>query len=120
MWEHLGLGDAGFVLVTVTIDDDGGIAQERVHDTPVQPPEYLERLVRRTLMLLRGGRFVLTSARSGAQTLRVDVTVSERERGPLALGFEAPSVSRPGHAYFQLASGRLVEAKVRIKGDSGG
>ena len=54
---------------------------------------------------------------AGTETLRLDVTLSERPKndGPLALGFEAPSPGNPGRAYFQLASGRFVEAKVAIE-----
>jgi hypothetical protein len=73
--------------------------------------------VEHTLLALKGGRFVLSGASTGTQTLRIDVTVSSRAvgNGPLELGFEAPRPGRPGRGYFELPSGRFVEAKVSIE-----
>lgn len=117
IWGQLPLGPAGFVRVSVTVGADGSIDESRIWDKPHKPPSHLARLVDRTLVLLRGGRFALTNRGAGTETLRLDVTLSERpmESGPLALGFETPSVGSPGRAYFQLASGRFVEAKVAIE-----
>jgi hypothetical protein len=103
--------------VSVTVDADGTIGDSKVLDRPQKPPSHLARLVERTLILLRGGRFALTNGGVGTETLRLDVTLSERPmaNGPLALGFEAPAPGNPGRAYFQLATGRFVEAKVTIE-----
>jgi hypothetical protein len=116
-WGELPLGPVGFVEVSVTVGADGAIEETKIWNKPRKPPSYLARLVDRTLILLRGGRFALTNGGAGTETLRLDVTLSERavESGPLALGFEAPSPGNPGRAYFQLASGRFVETKVRIE-----
>jgi hypothetical protein len=117
IWGELPLGPVGFVRVSVTVGADGTIDDSKVWDKPRKPPPHLERFVDRTLILLRGGRFALTGGGAGTETLRLDVTLSERriDNGPLALGFEAPSPGNPGRAYFQLASGRFVEARVAIE-----
>jgi hypothetical protein len=117
IWGELPLGRVGFVRVSVTVDADGAIDRSQVWDKPEKPPSHLTRLVDRTLILLRGGHFALTNGGAGTETLRLDVTLSERPRetGPLALGFEAPSPGTPGRAFFQLASGRFLEAKVTIE-----
>lgn len=117
IWGELPLGAVGFVRVSVTVGPDGAIDESRVWDKPRKPPAHLARFVDRTLILLRGGRFALINGGAGTETLRLDVTLSERPKndGPLALGFEAPSPGNPGRAYFQLASGRFVEAKVAIE-----
>jgi hypothetical protein len=117
VWGELPLGPVGSVRVSVTVGADGAIDDSKVLDKPRKPPPHLARFVDRTLILLRGGRFALTNGGAGTETLRVDVTLSERrmDDGPLALGFEAPSPGSPGRAYFQLASGRLVEAKVAVE-----
>ena len=117
IWSQLALGPAGSVRVTVAVDEEGEIAESTVLDNPRRPPVHLARLVERTLLLLQGGRFALTRTNSGTETLRVDVTLSERPtaNGPLALGFEAPTRDTPGRAYFELASGRVVEATIAIE-----
>lgn len=117
VWGELPLGPVGSVRVSVTVGTDGAIDDSKVLDKPRKPPPHLARFVDRTLILLRGGRFALTNGGAGTETLRLDVTLSEHpiDDGPLALGFEAPSPGTPGRAYFQLASGRLVEARVAIE-----
>jgi hypothetical protein len=117
VWADLPLGHAGFVRVSVTVGADGSIDQVMVLDKPRKPPSHLARLVDRTIILLRGGRFALTNGGAGTETLRLDVTLSERpmESGPLALGFETPTAGNPGRAYFQLASGRFIDTKVSIE-----
>jgi hypothetical protein len=119
VWGELPLGPLGFVRVSVMLDDEGAVAESKVWDKPRKPPSYLARLVDRTLILLRGGRFALAKSEKGRETLKLDVTLSDRpmETGPLALGFDAPTPGNPGRAYFQLASGRLVVTKVTIEPD---
>lgn len=115
VWDRLALGAAGSVRVSVVIGEDGAIAEERVYGGVPRPPAHLERLAERTLGLLRGGRFVLTGARAGAETLRIDVSISLRDSEPLVLAFEPPTRGKPGRAYFQLPSRRVVEAKVAVE-----
>lgn len=117
IWNALPLGHVGIVRIAVTIDEDGKLSESAVLEQPRKPPVHLARLVERTILLLQGGRFALTKAGKGTETLRVDVTLSERpmEAGPLALGFEPPGSRSPGRAYFQLSTGRFVEATVTIE-----
>ena len=117
IWNQLPPGPVGLVRVTVRVGQDRAIDESKVWDKPHRPPPHLARLVDRTLILLRGGRFALTNGGAGTETLRLEVTLSERpmESGPLAMGFETPSPDGPGRAYFQLASGRVVETKVAIE-----
>ena len=118
IWNQLPIGPVGLVRITVTIGEDGTIADSAVSDTPHKPPVHLARLAERTMLLLEGGRFALPKETKGRETLRVDVTLSDHAilDGPLALGFESPTPGNPGRAYFQLASGRVVDAKVTIEG----
>lgn len=117
IWDRLPLGDAGSIVLDITLDDTGTISNKSIHDKPQRPPPFLEHLVNRTLLALKGGQFVLTGASRGTQTIRVDVVLSERAvgNGPLELGFETPRPGHPGRGYFQLSSGRFVEARVTIE-----
>jgi hypothetical protein len=112
-WNRLPLGDAGTVRVTITIQADG-MLEATPHG---EPPDHLERLVQRTLLALQGGRFAVSRPERGSETLVIDVTLSTRpiEDGPLMLGFEPPRRGRRGKAYFQLPTGRFVEAFVTVE-----
>lgn len=117
IWDRLPLGDAGSIVIDITVDDTGTISDTSIHQKPQHPPKYLEQFVSRTLLALEGGRFVLTGASRGTQTIRVDIALSERAVGDglLELGFETPRPGHPGRGYFQLPSGRFVEARVTIE-----
>jgi outer membrane biosynthesis protein TonB len=119
-WGELALGRIGSVEVTISVDDDGKIAEVDIAQTT---PPVLKRLVDRTMVLLRAGRFALAGVDgAGRQKLEIDVVLSHRnlavdpddQRLVLELGHEPPTDSAPGRAYFTLRSGRHVEARIRI------
>jgi hypothetical protein len=115
VWDELPLGDAGSIVVDLSLDDDGAIAHLAPRDRP-RAPAYLERSAARALLLLHGDRFTPTTPGASTEAFRLDVVISARapESGPLALGYEAPSLDKPGRAYFLLQSGRFVELKVSV------
>ena len=112
-WNRLPLGDAGTVRVTITIRADG-MLEATPHG---EPRDHLERLIQRTVLALQGGRFAVSRPERGSETLVIDVTLSTRpiDEGPLMLGFEPPRRGRRGKAYFQLPTGRFVEAFVAVE-----
>jgi hypothetical protein len=113
VWKRLPIGGAGKLRVGVRIDADGRVGDV---DLGKDPSPHLERLVRRTLLALRGGRFELSGATRGEQRLELSVVISDGPiaDGPLELGFHAPRPGRPGEAHFQLQSGRRVEITVTL------
>jgi hypothetical protein len=116
VWDRLPVGDAGSIVVVLSIDEEGKMLDFEQRDRPHAPP-YLVRSVERALMLLRSGRFAIATG-SGRQAFRLDVTLSDRpaESGPLALGYEPPRTGKSGRAYFQLPSGRFVDVAVSLAG----
>lgn len=117
IWNRLPIGDAGSIIVVLSIDGEGKMLDFEQREKPRAPP-YLVRSVERALILLRGGHFALGDARALRQAFRLDVVLTDRapESGPLALGYEAPQPGRSGRAYFQLPSGRFVDVKVSLAG----
>jgi len=123
IWSRLPPGVIGAIEMSISVDGEGAVDEVSV---PPEAPEALQRLAVRTVALLRAGRFALTGVRgAGREFLRVEVTLSDRpasdpavstdaERRQLQLGFEAPSVDRPGRGWFTLASGRHFEAAVTV------
>jgi hypothetical protein len=121
IWSELELGPAGSSRIEITIDEEGKIASAEPESPP---PRQLKRLLDRTLILLRGGRFALSRGEgAGAETLELEATISVRPdkidetanpRDPVQLGFEPPSSEKAGRAFFILASGRQVEIRVKL------
>ena len=110
--------------MVITIDDEGRIADSQVGHRD-ERPAHLVKLVERTLLLMRAGRFALSKAeaKSGSETLRIDVTLSSVEpqedyedpRHTVAMGFEPPRADRAGRAYFVHAAGRRFDARISIE-----
>lgn len=123
LWSTLPLGRAGSADVVVRIDS-GRLVSAKPKRPPVPP--QIDHLLVRTALLLKAGQFALSEsdATSGSETLRIELTISA---GPpsgefgadptdaVALGFRAPRPGHPGLAYFTLASGRHVEARVTLE-----
>jgi hypothetical protein len=112
-WARLPLGAAGETRIVLRVAEDGSVADVEHHE---QPPPHLERLVTRTVLALRGGRFELVDKQQHQAILELSLRISQKpvESGPLELGFEAPRDRRPGRAYFQLPSGRFIEVEVEV------
>ena len=123
LWDGLSLGEVGAVEVVITVDDEGHITASSLEDEK-HAPESLQRLVKRTLALLQAGRFALSKsdAHAGSETLRIQVTLSSGEAEEdydnpghtVSLGFDPPTGTKPGRAYFVHASGRHFDARVTI------
>jgi hypothetical protein len=122
-WSRMAVGVAGHIEVTLHIDADGKIAQVSFRD-PEHTPPHLQRLVDKTILVMRSGTFALVDARGpGFETLGIEVTLSQRApietanaspNDALRLGHDPPTRDLPGRAYFTLASGRHFEARIVI------
>jgi hypothetical protein len=123
VWSSLPLGSAGSFQLAIVVNDDGSITSAE----PVEreTPTHLRNLARRTIAMLGSGRFALAagSTSAGREILQVSVEISQgsapaageaESGGAFGLGFEAPTPTRPGKAFFTLASGRHVAAKVKL------
>jgi len=110
-WAKLPLGVVGRLEITVEVDDNARIVAHHVEPDDLAPP--LRRIIKRTMPLL-AGEFALSAVDgAGSETMRVEVSLSQREPlAELVLGHELPSAGRSGRAYFTLASGRHFEATI--------
>ena len=117
IWDKLPIGNAGSIVVVLSIDGEGKMLDFEQRERP-HAPRYLVHSVERALILLRGGHFAIGDAKALRQAFRLDVVLTDRapESGPLALGYEAPQPGSSGRAYFQLPSGRFVDIKVSLAG----
>jgi hypothetical protein len=120
VWSSLPLGAAGSAEVTLVLDDDG---KPRLAGG-VAAPAHLRRLILKTVSVMSGGRFGISSTEGIAseQRLHVAVTLTQQAAptqdqavtgGVFALRFEPPDEHNVSHAFFTLASGRRVEVAVR-------
>jgi len=122
-WKQLPLGEAGSLELTLQVDERGKISGARPKEAS-RAPAHLVRLVKRTLTLLRAGRFALSRApgEAGTETYRLHATIDQVaaappddfSAGPYALGFRAPRVGKAGKATFTLRSGRRITIVVTI------
>jgi hypothetical protein len=123
-WRELPVGHVGTIRVQLAIDADGRLgAVERWRARPGEPPApaVLERMVERTLLLLRAGQFALSgSNQPGTERLVIDVTLRDEapeEEATDTVVQKRFDGARPGHAgsaYFRYGTGRVFEAKVTI------
>jgi hypothetical protein len=123
-WRELPVGHVGTIRIELEIGPDnrlGALKRWQVRPGEPAPPAVLERMVERTLILLRAGQFALSgSNQPGAERLVIDVSI--RDDAPDDEGadvvvqkkFEGAAPGRPGKAYFRYGTGRAVEAKVTI------
>ncbi len=122
-WDAQALGDAGSARLEIELDADGHITATNTGKEELAPP--LRRLVDRTLLLLKTGRFALSAPglSAGKEVFRIEVTLSrgaatedyDNPRDTVSLGFDPPSPSAAGRAYFVHASGLRFEAKVTLE-----
>jgi hypothetical protein len=123
-WTTLPLGNVGTARVAIAVGEDGKIERvKRDDDPPLAAP--LERLVERTLALLRSGRFALSRRAPGAgrELLEIEVLLSQVDPPDDALeeaahtakmGFSPPEPGKPGRAFFVHVSGLRFDARVAI------
>ena len=123
-WRELPVGHVGTIRIELSVDESHQLGEARplrVRPDEPAPPAVLERLVERTLLLLRGGQFALSdSNQPGVERLAVDVVI--RNQAPdedgadlvVQKGFSGASPALPGRAYFRYGTGRAVEATVTI------
>jgi hypothetical protein len=119
-WASLPLGAAGSADVTLVLDDEGKPRLASSSPAPV----HLRRLVTKTVSVMSGGRFGISSTEGIAteQKLRIAVTISQEgvpsqdqavSGGLFALRFDPPDSHGVRHAAFTLGSGRHVDIAVR-------
>jgi hypothetical protein len=123
-WRDLPAGHVGTIRIELEVGDGNRLgALKRWQGRPGEPapPAVLERLVERTLILLRAGQFALSgSNQPGSERLVIDVQLRDEaaEDEPVTdvvqRKFDGASPGHPGKAYFRYGTGRAFEAKVTI------
>jgi hypothetical protein len=123
IWQTSTLGTEHPFSIAIEIDDEGHIASAEIlrEKDGAEPQTQAQHLRERVIALLGAGQFALQNEVAGGHAVfRLTITlsdesVSEDELAQLPKkGFEPPSESRPGRAYFTLVSGRHFEAKVQV------
>jgi len=123
-WRELKAGNVGTIRVALTVDADGRLGEARrwkSHPSEPDAPAPLQRMVDRTLILLRAGQFSLSSSNGpGTERLLIQVRLTdgeaEVEAGDTVVQkkFEGASPGHVGKAYFRYGTGRAFEASVTI------
>jgi hypothetical protein len=123
-WRELPAGHVGTIRIELSVDEDnhlGELKRWRARPGEPAPPAVLERMVQRTLLLLRAGQFALSgSNQPGSERLVIDVTLrddtadDESSNNVVNKGFDGASPGHPGRAHFRYGTGRTFEAKITI------
>ena len=123
-WRELPVGHVGTIRIELAVDSDnhlGALKHWQARPGEPAPPAVLERMVERTLMLLRAGQFALSgSNQPGSERLTIDVTLrdeaAEAEGADVVVQkkFDGATPTHAGSAYFRYGTGRSFEAKVAI------
>lgn len=123
-WRELPAGHVGTIRIALKVDENNRLgALERWQARPGEPapPAVLQRMVERTLVLLRAGQFALSGSNEpGAERLIIDVTLrdeaaeDEPTSNVVQKRFDGASPGHPGKAYFRYGTGRAFEAKITI------
>jgi hypothetical protein len=123
LWQTLPVGSEHPFTIAVEVDADGHVSSAEIlkeRDGSL-PPIQAVHLRERVVALLGGGLFALQNGGAGRELFRITITLSDQpvsdEDAPAQVvqrGFEPPRGSTPGRAYFTLASGRHLEAKVQV------
>lgn len=123
-WRELPVGAVGTIRISLSVDEQGRLGElEHWQGRPGEPkpPAALERMVQKTVLLLRAGQFALSgSNQPGSERLLIEVQL--RDEAPEAEAteevvqkkFEGAAPGRPGKAYFRYGTGRVFEAKITI------
>ncbi len=123
-WRELPVGHVGTIRIELEVDESnhiGALKHWQAHPGEPAPPAVLERMVDRTLILLRAGQFALSgSNQPGTERLVIDVQLSDEAADEDATdnvvnkGFDGATPSHPGKAHFRYGTGRTFEANVTI------
>lgn len=123
-WRELPAGRVGTIRIELTVDENnrlGAMKSWQARPGEPAPPAVLQRMVERTLILLRAGQFALSgSNQPGTERLVIDVQLrdeageGEAESVVVQKGFDGATPGRPGRAHFRYGNGRAFEAKVTI------
>jgi hypothetical protein len=123
-WRELPAGHVGTIRIELEVDETnhvGALKHWQARPGEPAPPAVLERMVERTLLLLRAGQFALSgSNQPGSERLVIDVTLrddaadEEASNNVVNKGFDGASPGHPGRAHFRYGTGRTFEAKVTI------
>ena len=123
-WRELPAGHVGTIRIELEVDESnhlGPLKHWQARPGEPAPPAALERMVERTLLLLRAGQFALSgSNQPGSERLVIDVTLrddaadEESSNNVVNKGFDGASPGHPGRAHFRYGTGRTFEAKVTI------
>jgi outer membrane biosynthesis protein TonB len=124
VWHGLPIGAAGKAVFSIEIDAGGKlVGQGRVLDEPAPAP-HLERIIGRTVLLLRSQTFAVPGEAGGVQHFELSAEI--RQVGALEDTFAEPqdlrqigrlvepTRVRPGKANFTYNSGRQVELTLRL------
>jgi hypothetical protein len=123
-WRELPTGHVGTIRIELSVDESnklGPLKRWQARPGEPAPPAALERMVERTLILLRAGQFALSgSNQPGSERLVIDVHL--RDEAPeeeatddvVQKRFDGASPGHAGSAYFRYGTGRAFEAKVTI------
>ncbi len=123
-WRELPVGHVGTIRIELEVDESnhlGALKKWQAHPGEPAPPAVLERMVERTLILLRAGQFALSgSNQPGSERLVIDVQLRDDTADGDATddvvnkGFDGATPGHPGKAHFRYGTGRSFEAKVTI------
>jgi hypothetical protein len=123
-WRELPVGHVGTIRIELEVDADnhlGALKHWQARPGEPKPPAVLERMVERTLILLRAGQFALSgSNQPGSERLTIDVTLrdeaTEDEGAEVVVQkkFDGATPAHAGSAYFRYGTGRAFEAKIVI------
>jgi hypothetical protein len=123
-WRELPAGHVGTIRIELQVDETnhlGALKHWQAHPGEPAPPAVLERMVERTLLLLRAGQFALSgSNQPGSERLIIDVHLrddapdEEASTDVVNKGFDGATPNHPGKAHFRYGTGRTFEAKVTI------
>jgi len=123
IWQTLAVGSEHPFTIAVEVDSDGHVSSSEIlkEKDGSAPPIQAVHLRERVIALLGGGLFALQNGGAGRALFRITIALSDQpvsdEDAPAQVvqrGFEPPRGNAPGRAYFTLASGRHMEAKVQV------
>lgn len=123
-WRELPTGHVGTIRIELEVDENrrlGAVKRWSGRAGEPAPPPVLERMIERTILLLRSGQFALSGSNEpGSERLVIDVSLHDEaadEDGTqdvVQKKFDGATPGHPGKAYFRYGTGRAFEAKISI------